>query len=180
MARYVALLRGINVGGKNLIRMDALRSCFEEEFEDVSTYIQSGNVLFSATGSATALTDRIERMLHSRFDHYTANVVLRSRSQMRTVVEKAPDGFGVDLDRYRCDVFFLKSPIRAANAIRSVETKEGVDEVWAGSGILYFQRLASRASSSRVNKLVMLPIYQSMTIRNWNTTKKLLDLLQSD
>ena len=152
MARYVALLRGINVGGKNLIKMPALRSCFEEKFEDVSTYIASGNVLFSASGSATSLTDRIERMLVAQFDHYEANVVLRSLRQMKTVVEKAPHGFGADPGRYRSDVVFLKSPIRAAIAVRSVETKEGVDQVWAGSGVIYFQRLTAKASSSRVSR----------------------------
>ena len=62
MTAYVALLRGINVGGKNLIRMPALKACFEENgFEDVSTYIQSGNVLFSSSETSNAeLTDRIE------------------------------------------------------------------------------------------------------------------------
>ena len=61
MTTYVALLRGINVGGKNLIRMPALKACFEENgFEDVSTYIQSGNVLFAtAEKGSKALTERI-------------------------------------------------------------------------------------------------------------------------
>ena len=61
MPRYVALLRGINVGGKNLIRMPALKAAFEAAgFEDVSTYIQSGNVLFSSPSrSARRLTEEI-------------------------------------------------------------------------------------------------------------------------
>ena len=88
MTTYVALLRGINVGGKNLIRMPALKVCFEENgFEDVSTYIQSGNVLFSSsqTGNA-ALTDRIEAMLGEAFD-YVPTVVVRSRKQMKAIVD---------------------------------------------------------------------------------------------
>ena len=65
MPSYVALLRGINVGGKNLIRMPALKACFEAKgFEDVATYIQSGNVLFRAPASpAPELSRRIEKML---------------------------------------------------------------------------------------------------------------------
>ena len=65
MPRYVALLRGINVGGKNLIRMPALKAAFEAAgFEDVSTYIQSGNVLFSSPSrSAKRLTEEIEALL---------------------------------------------------------------------------------------------------------------------
>ena len=79
---YVALLRGINVGGKNVIRMAALRSCFEAEgFRDVVTYIQSGNVVFRAPDSPPGdLTIRIEEMLASAFD-YQARVVLRSVSR---------------------------------------------------------------------------------------------------
>ena len=71
MTTYVALLRGINVGGKNLIRMPALKACFEENgFEDVATYIQSGNVLFASSETRNAaLTDRIEAMLAESFDY---------------------------------------------------------------------------------------------------------------
>jgi uncharacterized protein (DUF1697 family) len=71
MATYVALLRGINVGGKNLIKMPALKAAFEADgFEYVTTYIQSGNVLFSSSGDRSAeLTRRIEKMLAEAFDY---------------------------------------------------------------------------------------------------------------
>src|SRR6266581_2003906 len=93
---YVALLRGINVGGRNPIRMPALKTCFEAEgFEDVATYIQSGNVLFRTAGSGSTLVRRIEEMLSTAFD-YRASVVLRSRAQVRAVVEKAPKAFGAE------------------------------------------------------------------------------------
>ena len=142
MTTHVALLRGINVGGKNLIRMADLKACFEDDgFEQVATYIQSGNVVFAAERSSlTALTDRIERMLAARFD-YEASVVLRSRRQMRTIVDRAPAGFGEDPVRYRYDVIFLKAPLTAATAMKSVLTREGVDQAHAGTGVLYFSIL---------------------------------------
>jgi hypothetical protein len=92
---YVALLRGINVGGKNLIRMPALKAAFEDEgFEDVATYIQSGNVVFAAPAArATDLTHRIESMLAEAFD-YVPTVVVRSHKQLRATVDGAPKGFG--------------------------------------------------------------------------------------
>lgn len=180
MGRYVALLRGINVGGKNLIRMADLKACFQENgFEDATTYIQSGNVIFgSGESNLSELTDRIERMLTTNFD-YEARVVLRSRKQMRSIVERAPTDFGDDATRYRYDVIFLKSPLTARTAMRSVLTKEGVDRAHAGSGVLYFSRLTSRATQSRLSRIASMPVYQSMTIRNWNTTTKLLLLLES-
>jgi len=179
MARYVALLRGINVGGKNPIPMTALKACFEESgFVDVRTYIQSGNVVFTAPASSQAeLTRQVERMLTSAFD-YEASVVLRSPTQMRSIVERAPDGFGAEPTRYRYDVIFLKPPLTARTVVESVPTKDGVDRIWAGTGVVYFSRLTSRAAQSRLTRVISMPIYQSMTIRNWNTTTKLLQLLE--
>ncbi len=82
MSLYVALLRGINVGGSNLIRMAALKACFEAEgFGDVATYIQSGNVLFTAgRANQQALTGQIEKAL-SRSFAYQSRVVVRSADE---------------------------------------------------------------------------------------------------
>ena len=181
MARYVALLRGINVGGKNLILMPALKAAFEEDgFEDVRTYIQSGNVVFSAgTSKHAELTQRIERMLRRTFNHYEASVVLRSRTRMRAIVERAPGGFGAEPTRYRYDVIFLKTSLSARTVVNSVPTKEGVDRIWPGTGVVYFSRLTSRAAQSRLTRVISMPIYQQMTIRNWNTTTKLRELVDA-
>jgi uncharacterized protein (DUF1697 family) len=178
MAIYVALLRGINVGGKNMIGMPALKESFEADgFEDVVTYIQSGNVLFRATGSGSALTRRIETMLTKTFDHYQAWAVVRSHAQMRSIVDKAPKGFGKDPQVYLYDVVFLKEPITASAALKKVPTKEDVDEIHAGRRVLYFSRLKSRATQSRLNRVASLPIYKDTTIRNWNTTTRLLRMM---
>ena len=181
MARYVALLRGINVGGKNPIPMAGLKACFEENgLDDVLTYIQSGNVVFSSPVSNQAeLTRRIERIVRTTFAHYDASVVLRSRSQMRAIVDRAPKGFGAKPSKYRYDVVFLKAPLTAKTASKDVPIKEGVDRLWPGTGVLYSSRLISRATQSRFSRIVSLPTYQQMTIRNWNTTTKLLQLLET-
>ncbi len=178
MTTYVALLRGINVGGKNLIKMSALKACFEAGgFEDVATYIQSGNVLFRTAGSGSAtLARRIEEMLTGAFD-YRASVVVRTHAQMRAVVDGAPEGFGADPATYRYDVIFLKEPLTAEAALKVVPRREDVDEVSPGRGVLYFSRLISRAAQSHLSKVVSMPIYQSMTIRNWKTTTTLLRMM---
>jgi uncharacterized protein (DUF1697 family) len=176
---YVALLRGINVGGKNPIRMPALKACFEVNgFEDVVTYIQSGNVLFASSGGRSAeLTRRIEAMLADAFD-YVPTVVVRSRTQMRAIVERAPKGFGSEPKKYLYDVVFLKEPLTARAAMQHVATKPGVDTAHAGTGVLYFSRLTARATQSRLNKIASSPIYPSVTIRNWNTTTKLMSRME--
>ena len=180
MPTYVALLRGINVGGKNLIRMPALKAAFEDQgFQDVATYIQSGNVVFAAPATrATDLTHRIETMLAEAFD-YVPTVVVRSRTQMRGIVDRAPKGFGSKPAEYRYDVIFLKEPLTAAKAVKEVPTNPAVDTSAAGTGVLYFSRLTAKATASRLSKIVASPIYPSVTIRNWNTTTKLLALMDA-
>ena len=174
----LALLRGINVGGRNVIRMAELRKCFEAEgFRDVVTYIQSGNVIFRSPSSAlSSLKVRIEEMLAAAFD-YKAKVTLRSLAQMQAVVEEAPAGFGGRPDVYRYDVLFLMPPLTATAAMEHVRTRPGVDEAWTGEGVLYFSRLIEKASRSHLSRLASMPVYQSMTIRNWKTTTRLLQLM---
>jgi uncharacterized protein (DUF1697 family) len=178
MSRYVALLRGINVGGKNLIKMTELKTCFEKQgFGDVVTYTQSGNVLFTSRGPGSEqLARRIEAVIAETFK-CRASVVLRSRRQMQDIVARAPDGFGARPAKYRYDVIYLQAPLSASMAMKSVLTNPEVDEARAGTGVLYFSRLISKASQSRLSRIVSQPIYKSMTIRNWNTTTTLLRMM---
>lgn len=179
MPRYVALLRGINVGGKNLIKMADLKACFEEGgFDNVTTYIASGNVIFeSKERSASKLTKMIEGLLRASFKPYEPMVVVRSKSQLRTIVDKAPKGFGKQPEKYRSDVLFLKAPVSAAATLKIIPTKEGVDQAYAGPGILYFSRVTEKATASRLGRIIELPVYKSITIRRWGTTVKLAHLL---
>jgi uncharacterized protein (DUF1697 family) len=176
--RYLALLRGINVGGRNLVRMADLRAAFEEMgFAEVATYIQSGNVLFRAPRQRREeLAARVESQLSRRFG-IELRTVLLTEAQLEGVIEGAPRGFGGD--SHLCDVIFLRGPLTVKTAMRLVETREGVDNAWAGRGVLYFSRLAAKASGSRLSRIVALPEYQNMTIRSWRTTTKLLALMRS-
>lgn len=179
MPRYVALLRGINVGGNNIIKMSELKACFESlGFADVSTYIASGNVLFSAKSSAAALGKKVEPALSKQFN-YQASVVFRSQAQLSATVDEAPKGFGTEPKKYRYDAVFLKEPLTAKAALPQVPTAPGVDQVWAGDGVLYFSRLIARAAQSKLAKLIGTPVYKQVTIRNWNTTTALLRLMES-
>ena len=173
----MALLRGINVGGKNIVRMADLRTAFEAAgYAAVSTYIQSGNVLFESDGPPEALEGDIETMLESTFG-LSLVVVARSHQQLRNVVDRVPDGFGAEPDIHHSDVIFLKAPLTSRQALRAVELRDGVDQAWAGPGVLYFSRLSERLSQSRMGRIANTPEYQNMTIRNWRTTNRLLSLL---
>jgi uncharacterized protein (DUF1697 family) len=178
-SRYVALLRGINVGGRNPVAMADLRAAFEAHgCTDVSTYIQSGNVLFSSEVPRAAIEERLEEMLEHHLG-LPLVVVVRSHRQLRTVVEGAPEGFGQAPESFHSDVLFLKAPLSSRRAMRVVELREGVDQAWPGTGVLYFARLSERRTQSRMNRIMGTPEYQRMTIRSWSTTTKLLHLLDA-
>lgn len=177
---YLALLRGINVGGSNVIRMTDLREAFVQMgFQNLATYIQSGNVLFKSDESSQAnVSSRIEKGLSKRFGT-PIRVVLVTAKQLLKIVESAPKGFGKSPDRLRYDVIFLKAPMTPKEVMRTVTTKEGVDAVHTGPGVLYFSRLIAKASQSRLPRIIQSPAYQFMTIRNWNTTTRLLEMMQA-
>lgn len=124
--QYVALLRGINVGGNNIIKMADLKACFEQMgLAQVVTYIQSGNVLFSTNETdKTSLINTIEKALSDRFG-YNSRIVLITHEHLKRIVEEAPPGFGQQKETYRYDVIFLKEPLTAAEAIKSVTTRAG-------------------------------------------------------
>ena len=177
--QYLVLLRGINVGGKNIIKMADLKASFEEMgFSNVVTYIQSGNVVVqSAETDKAALTTRIEKGLSKRFN-FEAKVVMIAQKELAGIVKSAPEGFGKEEKKFRYDVIFLKEPLTPKAAMESVKVREGVDTAHAGKQVLYFSRLISRASQSYLTKIIGMPVYQNMTIRNWNTTTKLLTLME--
>ena len=174
---YVALLRGINVGGRNKVAMADLRTALEDGgYANVRTYIQSGNVVFESAKARRSLEDDIERLLEKRFG-VPLVVVVRSRDQLRQVVDKAPDGFGTKPDTYYSDTIFLKAPLTAKQAMRVVKLREGVDQAWPGTGVIYFARLGAQRTKSKMSAIVGTPEYQQMTIRSWATTTKLVALL---
>lgn len=185
MPGYVALLRGINVGGANPIAMDALAASFREAgYEDVRTHIQSGNVLFStdvtdvtAASGGPALETALESMLHERFGAEIP-VIIRTRDELAAVVAGAPPGHGsADL---RSDVFFLKHPLTADEVMAELpELREGVDTMTPGSGVLYFSRVKAQATKTRVQRLLAMPVFRRMTVRTWGTTTRILTLLDS-
>lgn len=176
MKTYIALLRGINVGGHNIIKMTMLRACLESlGFNNVQTYIQSGNVILNSSESLTAIEAKIKKGLSKSFS-YKSPVVVIPLHTLKSIIAEAPDGFGKEPQKYRYDVIFLKEPLTPTKAMVVVEMRDGVDEVYQGKYALYFKRLIAKATQSKLPKLVSKPEYQQMTIRNWNTSTKLLEL----
>lgn len=177
MPHYVALLRGINVGGRNKVPMKELAPCIEAgRYAQVTTYIQSGNVLFTADETdARALEIDLEQRIADQFG-FQVPVVVRSAAELQATVDAAPPIFGSP--EHRCDVIFLKHPLDADEAFSALPSpREGVDQSWIGPGALYFARLTELASKSRLSQIASSPIYPRITVRNWNTASKLAAML---
>jgi uncharacterized protein (DUF1697 family) len=160
--------------------MPDLRRIFEEAgCMDVTTYIQSGNVLFESKLNKTELLGcSVEEALTKEFTG-TFPVVVLNHKQLESVVKNAPPGFGDDAARYRYDVAFVRPPARAQVILPTISLKRGVDEAFEGNGVLYFKRLTSRATQSHLPRLTRNAAYGSLTIRNWNTTTQLCRLISS-
>ncbi len=177
--RYLVLLRGINVGGKNKLPMAALRSFLEDlGFENVSTYIQSGNAIVQSDLAAASIASKIEEELVSAFelDSDLIKVLVLGHSQLKAVVDNRPKGFGDEPDKYHSDAIFLMG-LSPKEALTAFSPLEGVDTLWPGKGVIYSQRLSAKRTKSRLNRMMASPLYKSMTIRTWGTVTKLLDML---
>ncbi len=180
MNTFAILIRGINVGGKNMVPMTGLKKCLEElEFSNVSTFINSGNVILTSDKCADEIKGQIEKTLPESFklDSELIKVLVLTRDQLQAVIDNKPKGFGDQPDTYHSDAIFLMG-IDSAQAMSVFDPKEGVDKVWPGDGVIYSQRLSALRTKSRLSRIVGTPAYKSMTIRSWSTTIKLLEILK--
>lgn len=179
---YVILLRGINVGGKNKVPMASLKKCLEElGFSNVSTYIASGNVILESDKPADEIKTQIEAALPECFelDDGLIKVLVLTRNQFQVVIDHKPEGFGEQPEKFHSDVIFLMG-IDSDQALPVFNPRAGVDQVWPGDGVIYSQRLSALRTKSRLSKIMGTPVYKSMTIRNWRTTTKLLEILKKN
>jgi len=175
---FVALLRGINVGGNNMIRMSSLKASFEKMgFKDVTTYINSGNIIFrSKEGDARKLEGNIERMLSREYE-LACKVVVRSFSEIANLVEHLPKNWGDD-ERWRYNVMYLRHSIDSADVLDLLEIKKDIEQVSYCPGTLLWSGRVSEVTRTSMNKLPGKKIFQDMTVRNLNTTKKLYELMK--
>src|SRR5205809_1576858 len=141
MNTYVILLRGINVGGKNIVPMAGLIKCLEElGFSNVSTYIASGNVILESDKPAAEIKAALTK--NFKLDGELIKVLVLSRQQLQAVIDNKPEGFGDQPEKYHSDAIFLMD-INAAQAMPIFNPREGVDKVWPGNGVIYSQRLSA-------------------------------------
>lgn len=176
--KYVALLRGINVGGNSLVKMSQLKSIFEDfGLTNVKTYINSGNVIFEADEQdQQKLGETLEKLIATKCNVSTKTLI-KSENEIRQVVKQIPKEWETS-NQLRCYIAFLFDSLTTTDAVQEIELKENVDSLKIGSSVLYLTTLMSQRTKSKFNKLASKKIYKEMTIRNLNTTKKIFNLME--
>lgn len=177
---FLALLRGLNVGGRNVIGKQDLIRCFENlGFDGVRTYIQSGNVLFRSSESrAAALTRTIEAALSERLSNQVRAVVL-TRTHYRAAVASAPDDWGRDDDRKHNAAFTLRG-VTPRQVIEQLPTpKADIETLASGPGAIFWSISKQHQTRTTWMKLAAAPAYQHLTVRNHRTVFRLRELLEA-
>lgn len=178
---YLCLLRGINVGGKNKISMAELKSQLAQSgFENVSSYINSGNILLESAKDPAAVARAVEAVITKNFklDSELIKVCALSAKQLDEIISNAPKGFGSQPDTYHSDVLFPMDGASSADIMAATQMHPDVDKAWERNNVVYYQRVSALRTKSRLNRLLANPVYKSTTIRSWSTTVKLLALMQ--
>ena len=176
---YVALLRGINVGGKNKVDMRKLKATFEESgMSDVTTYINSGNVVFKDNRrKAPKIMSVLEESIAADIG-LQIKVLVRDLPAIRKVIKAIPAAWTTDANM-RCDVMFLWEGFDRKDVLKEWKIKPEIEDVIYVPGAVIWRIDRSNVNKSRMTKVVGTDLYKAMTIRNSNTVRKLAEMMES-
>jgi uncharacterized protein (DUF1697 family) len=175
--KFIALLRGINVGGNNKVSMSELKATFESlAFANVQTYINSGNVIFdSDIHDKVTLVNLCEKAIESKFGFRVVCSIIKA-TELHDALAKVPSWWGTG-DGSKHNALFIIAPTTAQDVIKEVgDAEPEYEKVAAIEPIIFWSAPLETFSRTRYSKIVGTKSYASVTIRNANTTKKLADL----
>ena len=172
MARHLVLLRGINIGARNRISMPELRLALEDAgFEDVQTYLQSGNVVLESRAKPGP---KVERLIAERFG-LEIPVIVRTKAELAAIVKRNPLG-RVAKDPKRHQVTFLSARLKP-EVVKRLESLPSSGEKLAIHGREVYAWHPSGVARSRLwNELAGKRLDVTATSRNWTTVEALLAL----
>jgi uncharacterized protein (DUF1697 family) len=175
VAVHIVLLRGINIGPRNRIAMPALRAALEEAgFENVRTYVQSGNVVLDSTAKPEAVQRKVEALIEKEFGLEIA-VVVRTKAQLAAVVKKNPLGkVAKNPKTYQVTFLAKKLPAKAVSALEEAATQD--EQLVVAGREVYAWHPEGVARSKLWAKLAGQGLGVTGTSRNWTTVEALLEL----
>jgi uncharacterized protein (DUF1697 family) len=175
---FVALLRGINVGGHRKVEMSKLKTVFEKSgFTDVKTYINSGNVIFATTlTDKTNLVSKIEKSIQNEFGFEVA-ILLRNLPEMKKLVGSIPEKW-INDKQIKCDVMFLWPAVDSRKILKELDYDPKIEDVKYFQGAVVWRIDRKLAPKSKMFKLAGGKLHKQMTTRNPNTVRKLYQLMK--
>ena len=179
MNRYIALLRGINISGKNKIAMSELKRGFTElGFIEVTTYLNSGNVVFScALDDENILSQKIKLLIKERFE-LDIPVFIISQKELGALLNNAPDWWGKDNKEIYDNLIFLISPLSYEEFYHEIgNPKEEYEKVYNYKNAIFWS--FSRKDYQKTNwwsKTANTKLSHKITIRTANTIRKIVGM----
>lgn len=176
---YVALLRGINVGGKNKVDMKVLKQTFERAgMNDVVTYLNTGNIIFSNDClSKDELSQVLEKAIHDEFG-LQIKVVVRNIDDISRIIKAIPEIWKNDTEM-KSDVLFLWDEIDDESVLMSLDIKPSIETVIYIPGAILWSVDKKNVTKSGMTKIIGSTIYKQVTVRNVNTARKIYELMRN-
>lgn len=177
---YVALLRGVNVGGARKVSMGHLAELFQSlGFTSVKTFINSGNIIFaSSEANKKLLAERIEQLIEKETG-VTTGVLVKSLTDIEMIVSQLPNSWVNDA-YMKCDVMFLFSGIDSKTILKTLPAiNPDYEDCTYAPGAILWRVDRTFVNRSKMLKLASLPLYQQMTVRNCNSVRKILALMRT-
>jgi len=178
MTKYIALLRGINVGGKNTVKMADLKAAFEQRgFQNVTTYINSGNVLFDSDLGEKDVKFSCENLIAEAFG-IEIPVCVISAAELIDTLSHAPGWWNKSSDA-RHDAFFVMPPMTAEQIVTHIgQIREEYESLAYYGRVIFWSAPMVTFSRTQVSKVIPKDktVYHAVTVRNANTALKLAGL----
>jgi len=179
VSRYAAFLRGVNVGGQGMVRMTDVKVAFEGVgLADVRTYINSGNVVFQSAEREPRKLERVAEQALRGICDFSPRVVVKSLAEMQRIVKAIPAGW-TDEKEWRYYVIFLRHTVDSPGIVEELTPRTDVEELIYAPGAVLWAARWSGLRRSNVAKLGRRPLYQEVTVRNLNTTRKIFEMMRT-
>ncbi len=177
MTLYIALLRGINVGGHKVIKMADLKRVFESiGLKQVKTYIQSGNIVFESEEGINFLKDRIQSEIKKEFD-FDVPVMLRTHDEFINIIKQCPYEVHSLLEGESVHIAFLANVLSEEESSQLLTFKSELEDCYIDEQVVYLFFKNSIRNSKLMNQFQKL--HTPATVRNWRTVNKLKAIVES-
>lgn len=172
--KYIALLRGINVGGNRKVEMKKLKKLFESlGYTNATTYLNSGNVIFESDTKQNTLQKEIPKRLKKEFG-FEIPTLIKSEKEAKNIVAAIPENWKNDSEQ-KTDVAYLFPEIDTKKTIGELPVKKEFIDVRYVKGAIFWNVKRKEYNKSHLNKIISHKLYQLMTIRNVNTARRLAE-----